>query len=226
MENFKGHVPQTHPNEHDDLLNRVIITLRENGYTNVSIAKIVGISERNLKYRIAKLNHKKQRLQDLSDALDYLLEFNSTDDTGDITELEVDVALLKKGFDVFKAYTDNHTTDRFILYGKSVVKIQIKKARFSTFRKTYIASLVKKKKNVPFSYETEAVDFFIIKCPNDFYIIPSDKVNVQSINLYPHRPKERLINGDGYEVYKNAFSLIAEKLGLHLLNIKIEESGV
>ncbi|WP_428910716.1 group I intron-associated PD-(D/E)XK endonuclease [Niallia sp. Krafla_26] len=160
------------------------------------------------------------QLNDYSDLMNREKELVNTNHLtiGKISELFVEIELLKRGYNVYKPYKLNHKVDYLVVKDWSTVKIQVKTGMYFKKEKVYRVNLDSKDSNgkrIP--YESSDVDFFLIKCSgiNEFYVIPYLEGNGKSLFLFPHRNKRYREKEVDFEIYRNAFELIEEKIKMN-----------
>lgn len=205
----------------NDYEDEILKIMKRSYCSDKQIAKVLGRSEKAISLRVSRLGLNIEALQDFDDSEliqqqnNYLKIGNLS--VGSINELQVEASLLSRGYDVFKPYMDNHKIDYLIINELSVVKIQVKTGIYSKERKRFRCNLYTKGRDGEIIYyESSDVDFFIVICNgiDDFYVIPFSEGNGKSIFLYPHRKKRYRQKEVDFEIYKNTFYLINEKLNI------------
>lgn len=211
----------------DDDIDQILKLLKRAGCTNKQIGKLLDRSESEVSNRAYKLGIKFDSLEnyDYSNFIHIHQDSLNTNHlaVGKCTELYVESLLLKRGYDVLRPFTFNHKVDYLVVNELSTVKIQVKTGTYEKERKRFRANLsTKDSKRNRITYDSSVVDFFIVKCngTDDIYVIPFSEGNGHSISLYPHRTRRYREKKVDFEIYKNAFHLIEEKLNIKKESLK------
>lgn len=135
---------------------------------------------------------------------------------GSISEGFVKVRLASIGLDVWEPATQNHRTDLLVLFGRRVLKLQVKSATYDVPTKSFRANLTRHRRagGRP-AYDGEDVDFFLVYCAGlpsvEVYVIPASVVTGNSTpRLFPHREMAFKLREFSWEAYRNAFHLLTQ----------------
>lgn len=154
--------------------------------------------------------------------LTFKQEWDRLDSTvkGSIAEGYVKVKLASLGFDVWEPATQNHRTDLLALFGRRVLKLQVKSAGYDAATKSFRTNLTRHRRagGHP-NYVEDDVDFFLVYCASlpalEVYVIPVAVVSGNSTpRLFPHRDMAFKIRKISWEAYRNAFHLLTEAASL------------
>lgn len=135
---------------------------------------------------------------------------------GSISEGFVKVKLASLAFDVWEPATQNHRTDLLVLFGRRVLKLQVKSASYDPPTKSFRTNLTRHRRGGSHpNYVEEDADFFLVYCAGlpsvEMYVIPSSVVNGNSTpRLFPHREPAFTFREISWESYRNAFHQLSE----------------
>jgi hypothetical protein len=193
---------------------------RDEGRTYQEIGKVLGLDSRYVwKLANSRRPQDKRRRTDIPAMPQFDIQHrHKALAVGALGELMVLIALIRRGFDVWRPAIDGHRADFAISKGNALVRIQVKTAEENRAKRSYRLSVTRKRRNKPRqSYDPKEVDFFLVCClgAEAIYVIPADvAIACGYLNLYPHR--ERLLTRDpvGFDQYKDAFGLLTQRLDM------------
>ena len=157
---------------------------------------------------------------DDSPLLAFKADWDRLDSTvkGAIAESYAKVRLAEQGFDVWEPVAQNHRTDMIILFGRSMLRIQVKSATYDPKTKRFRANTTRHRRGAKERrfHDNGDVDYFVIYCGGlpqiELYVIPSEVIGTRPcLNLVPNRDKySNFHNLVSWESYRNAFHLLRE----------------
>lgn len=131
---------------------------------------------------------------------------------GSVVEGYVASRLTELGFDVWRPFTLNHTSDMGVFVDGRFLRIQVKTATYDPPSKRFRATLKTRDRTRAHQvYASGLLDFFIVFCPivTAYYVVPAGVGNRNpSLNLLPHRGAFKRGPAYEWEAYRDAFDLL------------------